>query len=108
MMNSERQKREKEIERLMQGTGLSREQDLAFQEEVRKAAAAMVEQETSRIQKSERTKPSKRAISPVTAGVWLLAIGAGLTFSMPILGGALIVCGIAAIIWTYFLKPSKK
>ncbi len=108
MMNSERQKREKEIERLMQGTGVSQEADAAFQEEVRKAAAAMVEQETSRIQKSERTERRKRAISPATAGLWLLAIGAGLTFAMPILGEVLIVCGVAAIIWATFLKPSKK
>ena len=108
MMNSERRKREEEIDRLMQGTGLSGEADGAFQEEVRKTTAAMVEQETRRIQKTERAESRKRAISPATAGLWLLAVGAGLTFALPIMGGALIVCGIAAIIWATLLKPKKK
>jgi hypothetical protein len=108
MMNSERQKREQEIERLVQGTGLSREQDVAFQEEVRKTAAAIAEQATNRIRRSEQARRPKRLISPATAGLWLLALGAGLTFSMPGLGGTLMVCGIAALVWATFLKPTKK
>ena len=107
-MNSERQKREEEIETLMRETGLSREPDVAFQEEVRKTAAAIAEQEASRIQKTERAERPKRSISPMTVGLWLLALGAGLTFSVPGLGGALIVCGIGAILWATFLKRSKK
>src|SRR5262249_9954979 len=107
-MNSERQKREEEIERIKRGTTLSREQEAAFQEEIKKAAATIVEQETERIQKSEQTKRPKRLMSPTTIGLWLLGLGAVLTFSIPGLGGTLIVCGIAMIVWATFLKPSKK
>ena len=92
----------------MRGTALSREQEAAFQEEVRKAAAAIVEQETKRIQKSEQTKRPKRSMSLTTIGLWLLGLGAVLTFSIPGLGGTLIVCGIAVIVWATFMKPSKK
>ena len=92
----------------MRGTTLSREQEAAFQEEIRKAAGTIVEQETKRIQKSEQAKRPKRSMSPTTVGLWLLGLGAVLTFSNPGLGGTLIVCGIAVIVWATFLKPSKK
>ena len=107
-MNSERQKREEEVERLIRDAGLRREPDLAFQEEVRKAASAIVEQDTHKIQKSEQTKRTKRSISLATVGLWILVIGAGLAFSTPSLGAPLMFCGIAVIIWTTFLKPGKK
>jgi Flp pilus assembly protein TadB len=107
-MNSERQKREKEIERIMRESGHSRKTDVAFQEEVRKAASAMFEKETRRIQKSERAEDPKRLINPGTAGLVLLILGAGLAFVMPGLGATLALCGIAAIVWTTGLKSSKK
>ena len=108
-MNSERQKREEEIARLMRETGVSRESDVAFQEEIRKTAAALIEKETSRIQKSERAKRPKRSISPLTAGLWLLVLGAAaLVLSMPATGAALLLGGIAAIVWATVLKQSKK
>jgi hypothetical protein len=105
-MSSERQKRQEEIERIMREAGVSKEADVAFQEEVRKTAAALIE--ASRIQKSERARRGKRSISPVTAGVWLLMLGAvGFIFSMPILGAMLFLCGITAIVWATFPKLSK-
>jgi hypothetical protein len=107
-MNSERQKREEEIERLMRGAGPSRESDIAFQEEVRRAASAIIEEDATRIEKSEPAERGKRAISPATAGLWLLVLGAGLAFSIPILGAMLIVGGIAGMVWAAFLKSSKK
>jgi hypothetical protein len=107
-MNSERQKREEEIERLLRGTGLSRESDAAFEEKVRKAAAAIAEEEVRRIQKTERPERLKRSISPATAGLWLLVLGAGLAFSMPNAGAVLILCGIGAIVWANVWKSSKK
>jgi hypothetical protein len=107
-MNSERQKREEEIERLVQGAGLSRERDIAFQEEVRKVASAIAEQETKKIQKTERMERRKQPISPRTAGLGLLVLGAGVALSMPTLGAVIIICGIAAIVWDTFLKSSKK
>ena len=108
-MNSERQKREQEIERLMQGASLTREAEVAFQEELRKTASAIFEEETRRIQKSERVARPKRSISPATTGLWLLVLGvAGVVFSMPRLGGVLLACGIAAIVWETVLKSSNK
>jgi hypothetical protein len=107
-MDSERQKREEEIEKLMQGAGLSRERDIAFQEEVRKVASAIAEQETQKIRKTERAERRKQRIGPKTAGVWLLVLGAGLALSMPSLGAVVIICGIAAIVWDTFLKSAKK
>lgn len=107
-MSSERQKRQEEIERIMREAGVSKEADVAFQEEVRKTAAALIEREASRIQKSERARRGKRSISPVTAGVWLLMLGAvGFIFSMPSLGAMLFLCGITAIVWATFPKLSK-
>jgi hypothetical protein len=107
-MTSERQKREEEIERLLSGTGLSREPDVAFEEKVRKATAAIGEKEARRIQKTERPGRLKRPISPATAGVWLLVLGVGLAFSMPNVGALVILCGIGAIVWANFWKSSKK
>jgi hypothetical protein len=107
-MNPERQKRQEEIERIMREAGVSREADVAFQEEVRKTAAAIIEKEASRIQKSERARRRKRSISPVTAGVWLLALGAaGFIFSAPDLAAILFLCGIAVIAGATFPKLSK-
>jgi Flp pilus assembly protein TadB len=108
-MTSERQKREEEIERLMRGAGLNRESDVAFQEQVRKAASTIIQEEESRIQKSERAERGKRPINPVTAGLWLLVLGAtAFAFSVPSVGGVLFVCGIAVIVWATVLKSAKK
>ena len=106
-MKSEREKREEEVERLMREAGLKREPDIAFQEAIRKAAAAIVEEDAKKTEKSERA-PRSRSISPATAGLWLLVLGAGLAFSMPSLGAALILCGIALFVWATFLKSSNK
>ena len=92
----------------MREAGVSREADVAFQEEVRKTAAAIIEKEARRIQKSERARRRKRSISPVTAGVWLLVLGAaGFIFSAPDLAAILFLCGIAVIAGAIFPKLSK-
>ena len=106
-MKSEREKREEEVERLMREAGLKREPDIAFQEAIKKAAAAIVEEDAQKTAKTERV-PRDRSISPATAGLWLLVLGAGVAFSMPSLGAALILCGIAVFVWATFLRSSKK
>ena len=106
-MKSEREKREEEVERLLREAGLKREPDIAFQEAIRKAAAAIVEEDAKKIEKSERV-PRNRSISPATAGLWILVLGAVVAFSLPSLGAALIFCGIAVVVWATFSKSSKK
>jgi hypothetical protein len=107
-MKSEREKRQEEIERLLRAAGLTGESDAAFQEKIRKAASE-VEEEAQRIEKEERSKRRKLAINPRTAGVWLIALGAGLAFSMPNAGAALLLCGIAAVVWAAFVnRPGNK
>ena len=107
-MNSERQKREDEIDRLVRGAGSSKEPDVAFQEEVRKTASAILEKETRKIKKTERVRWPKRSLNPTTIGLWLLVLGAGVAISTPSVGAVLIVCGISALVWGTFLKSSKK
>ena len=107
-MNSQRQKRQEEVERILREAGESREADVAFQEEVRKTAAAILEKETSRIQQNEQAKRRKRSISPVTAAMWLLVLGAvGFMFSMPSLATVFLLWGIAVIAWATLFKSSE-
>ena len=107
-MNSERQKREEEIERIISRGDKSREADVAFQEEIKKTAAAIIEKETRRIDKSDRAERPKRSISPMTVGIWLLLLGAvGLVFSMPNLGAVFLLCGVITIVWAAIPKSSK-
>jgi hypothetical protein len=105
-MKSEREKREEEIERLLRAAGLTGESDAAFKEKVRKAASD-IEEEAKEVQKDERPQRRKLAIKPGTAGVWLLALGAGLAFSMPNAGAAILLCGIAVIVWGMFVNRPK-
>ena len=110
-MKSRRQKREEEIEEFLRGARLDRQADAAFREQLRKAAAAMVEKETVKISKSEQPahrKPLARHLRrPVTAGLSLLVAGAVVGFSLPVLGWAAITCGLAVILWGY-LSHSRK
>jgi hypothetical protein len=105
-MKSEREKREEEIERLLRSAGLTGESDAAFQEKIRKAASE-VEEEAKRIEKEERPQRRKLSINPATAGLWLIAIGAGLSFSMPNAGAAVLLCGIVALVWAKFVNRPK-
>ena len=105
-MNPERQKRQKEVERFLRQLDENHEADVAFQEEVRRTAAALIEQEAARIQKHEQVRRRKRSITPVTIGIWLLVLGAAaFIVSMPGLATAFFVCGIAGIAWPTFSKP---
>ena len=106
-MKSEREKREEEVARLMREAGLKREPDAAFQEAIRKAAAAIVEEDAKKLEKSERV-PRAQSFSTATVGVWLLVLGAAVAFSMPSLGAAIILAGIALFVWATFFQSSKK
>lgn len=109
-MNSEREKREREIQKLMreEASG-SRETEAAFQEEIRKTASALFEEETRKLKKIERAERPKRSINAATAGLWLIVLGvAGFVFWMPEVGIVALVCGVAAIVWDTFLKPTNK
>ncbi len=108
-MDSERQKREQEIERLMQGMSVDPDAEIQFQAEIKKAASAIFEEETRKLQKTERPERRKWSINIATVGLWLIALGvAGFVFNMPPLGTLALICGIGAILWDMVLKPSKK
>ena len=108
-MDSERQKRQREIERLIQGTAPSRESEIAFREEIRKTASSLFQEETRKLQNTERPEKPRRSINIATVGLWLIVLGvAGFIFWMPALGAVALVCGVAAIVWDTFLKPGKK
>jgi Flp pilus assembly protein TadB len=107
-MRSERQKRQEEIEKILREAGESREADVAFQEEVKKTTSAILEKEANRIEQKEQAKRHKRSISPVTAGMWLLVLGAlGFMLSMPSLATVFLLCGITVIAWSTLFKPTK-
>ena len=92
----------------MRQAGANREADIAFQEEVRKSAATIIEKKARRLQKSDQPRRPKRSISPVTAGVWLLVLGAvGFVLSVPSLASMFFLCGIALIVWGTFPKLSR-
>lgn len=106
-MKSQRQKRQAEIEKIMRESDARLDPDIAFQDEVRRTAAAIIEREASRIQKSERFRRRKKSITPLTAGVWLLMLGAvGFIFSVPGLAAVFFLCGIAGIAWATFSRVS--
>jgi Flp pilus assembly protein TadB len=108
-MSSERQKRQQEIEKLMQSTASSREAEIEFQEEIRKTASSIFAEETRKLQRTERVERPKRSINVATVGLWLIVLGvAGFVFWMPAAGTVAIISGIGAIIWDMFLKPDKK
>lgn len=107
-MNSERKKRQEEVERLLRGEGLTPEADLEFQEEVRKAAAAIVQESAVRVADGETAQRRQRSLNAAATGPWLLAVGVALSFFLPALGALLIFCGIAAIAWGIFHKRRTK
>jgi len=111
-MKSRRQKREEEIEEFLRGARLNRQGDAAFREQLRKAAAAMVEKETVKISQSERStyrKPLARQLGkPVTVGLSLIVAGAVIGFSLPVLGWTAVLCGLATILWAYFARSRKQ
>ena len=93
----------------MRGASVSQEADVAFQEELKKAAATIFEEETKKVQKNEQAEQRKRPLNPLTAGLWLCLLGgAAFVFSMPIPGAVLFLCGAAAIVRATVLKRSKK
>lgn len=111
-MKKDREKRDQEAQRLIHGAGVSRDAEVEFQEKIRKTASAIFEEETRKLQKTERGERGgrpKHSINVATVGLWLIVLGvAGFVFWMPALGGIAIVCGSAAIIWEFFLKPASK
>jgi hypothetical protein len=106
-MKSERQKREEEIERLLRGETRSAEPDADFQEKLRRAASAIILEEQRRTEETERAKSRKLSLTPQSAGLSVVVLGAGLSWWMPGVGAALVVCGIAVILWANIAKWLK-
>ena len=91
----------------MRGVEIKQEPDAVFQERLKKAASDIISEETSRIQKTERPERRRQPFSLKTAGLWLLVLGAVLSFYMPGLGATLLLCGIAVLAWTQLGNSSK-
>ncbi len=106
-MDSERQKREEEIERLTRGAGLSPEPDIAFQERMKKAASAIIAEETSRIKRTERPERRRKSFSLKAAALWVLVLGAVLSFYVPGAGALILLCGIAVLAWAHLGSSPK-
>lgn len=106
-MNSERQKREEEIERLMRGAGLGQEPDVAFQERMKKAASDIIAEETSKIKKTERPERRRRSFSLKAAALWVLVLGAVLSFYVPSAGALVLLFGIALLAWAHLGSSAK-
>jgi len=111
-MDSERRKREKEIERLVSGIPASRDSEAAFREEVRKAASELFHRETRRIEEDERLTRSPRRKAPRlrTWGIGLIILGAiAVVLEVPAVGGLLVVAGLILILWdTVGTRPYQR
>ena len=92
----------------MQGTGPSGKADTAFKEQVRKAASTVLEEESSKIQQTERPERRDRLINSSVTGLWLILLGAALAFLALGLGAAIVVGGVAAIVWALVFRSAKK
>ena len=99
-MKSEQQKREEEIAKLVGAKHQSGQADVAFQEKVKRAAAAIFEEETIKLRQNEPPEQPKRWMHPAPVGLWLVVLGvAAFVLGVPSLGATLVICGIAALIW---------
>ena len=101
-MDSERRKREKEVERLLSGISISRESEAAFREEVRKTASELFQKETRRVEQDERPAIPRKSKSPRSKiwGIGLIVGGAvAILLEIPALGGLLFVLGLGVFFW---------
>jgi hypothetical protein len=103
--------REEEIERLAAQTGrLIREAEPASRAELAEAASAILREEALTAQEppQRQESASRRPMNPLAAGLGLLVVGAGLTLLFPLVGIALMVCGVMATIWGAIISVMRK
>jgi hypothetical protein len=104
------EQREEEIERLAAQTGrLIREAAPASRAELAEAASAILREEalTPDAPGHRHEVISRRPANPLAAGIGILMVGAGLTLLFPLIGIAMMACGVIAIIWGAILSVMR-
>jgi hypothetical protein len=105
------QQREEEIERLAAQTGrLIRDAEPASRAELAEAASAILREEALSGQAAAlpQQAPGRRPMNPLAAGIGILMVGAGLTLLFPLVGIAVMACGVIAIIAGVILSMVRK
>jgi hypothetical protein len=104
------ERREEEIERLAAQTGrLIREAEPESRAELAEAASTVLRQEalTPEAPGQRQEAISRRPANPLAAGIGILMVGTGLTLLFPLIGIAIMACGVIAIIWGAILSVMR-
>ena len=102
--------REEEIERLATQTGrLIREAEPGARTELVEAASAILREEALTAQSPETSSQiqSRKPVNPLAAGLGIVVVGAGMALLFPLIGIALMACGVLAVVWGAIISARR-